>query len=55
MGPAEFNVLATANEQAPHATLAYILHHDRRRLATCLLVTDSIPLEGPRFFPLVQP
>ena len=36
MGPAEFHVLATANEQAPHATLAYILRHDRRRLATSL-------------------
>ena len=45
MGPAEFHVLATANEQAPRATLAYILRHDRCRLATSLLVTDSIPHE----------
>ena len=28
MGPAEFHVLVTPNEQAPHATLAYILRHD---------------------------
>ena len=38
-----------------HHVQHYILRNDRPRLATSLFLTDSIPHEGPCFFPLVQP